>query len=64
MESAASSFFRSTWRRQRGDVLLFVLFALLVTLLGGLYAMRGLLDDTVVAGHAAQRPRILAWLRL
>ena len=57
MESATSSFFRSTRRRQRGDVLLFVLFALLVTLLGGLYAMRGLLDDTVVAGHAAQRQK-------
>ena len=55
--SASSSLSRSTLRRQRGDVLLFVLLALLVTLLGGLYAMRGLLDDTVVAGHAAQRQK-------
>ena len=43
--------------RQRGDVLLFVLFSVLVLLLAGLYTMRGLIGDTVIAGNAAQRQK-------
>lgn len=58
---ANSSYFRSKratgMQQQRGDVLLFVLFALLVTLLGAMYAMRGLINDTVVAGNAMQRQK-------
>lgn len=53
--SAGSSIFNS--KSQRGEALLFVLFALLVILLGALYAMRGLIGDTVVAGNAAQRQK-------
>ncbi|KAB2897940.1 MAG: hypothetical protein F9K35_11145 [Burkholderiaceae bacterium] len=37
--------------------MLFVLFAMLVTLLGALYALRGLVNDTAVAGNAAQRQK-------
>ena len=58
---ANSSYFRSKratgMQEQRGDVLLFVLFALLVTLLGAMYAMRGLINDTVVAGNAMQHQK-------
>ena len=38
-------------------MLLFVLFSVLVLLLAGLYTMRGLIGDTVIAGNAAQRQK-------
>ena len=44
-------------RMQAGDVLLFVLFAMLIILLGALYSMRGLFDDTVAAGNDLQRTK-------
>lgn len=44
-------------RRQAGDVLLYVLFALLVLLLGALLTMRGEVTASVMTGHMMQRQK-------
>lgn len=48
---------RSGARRHTGNVLLFVLLALLVVMLGGLYMMREQFNETVVAGNELQREK-------